>query len=421
MKHQVIVTLILFFALMGTAAAANATSTAELAISNVQVSPGVLMLGDTGTITVGLTNTGSNDVGIHTVQLLSGDIDVVNQNQYNSAIVLGPGNTMNFTFTIKADEPDGIYYPRFYVDITSFGAGLGSSFGYHIPVHIESTGISASVINVPDTFAAGQKKQVTLSVGNPRDTAVSGVVVVPSGDGIRTTQSSVFIGQLQPNQYYSNVTFSVTPTKETNLTFTVNYRNGINPHTTAVTLPVTFGQDKLQAQPILNDIVVTNAGDSYTVTGDATNAGLNQAYNVIVTAGFPATPVNPNPKYDVGSLQADDFASFEITFTVNAQVQTVPLIVQYKDSDGNVYTETFDISLSSRTLSQSSGQGQGSAQAGSSRGAGPFGGFGGGLGKVPFVPIIAGIIIIIAGIIAWRRGILAQLYAKLQERIRRNR
>ena len=50
------------------------------------------------------------------------------------------------------------------------------------------------------------------------------------------------------------------------------------------------------------------------MTGDVYNAGLEVANSVLLTTGG-GQPVNPYRNYVVGSLQPDDFSSFELTFT----------------------------------------------------------------------------------------------------------
>ena len=64
------------------------------------------------------------------------------------------------------------------------------------------------------------------------------------------------------------------------------------------------------------------------------NAGLEVANSVVISVGEGAEPVNPYREYVVGSLQPDDFSSFEITFLAENTTE-VQVLVNYRDVDGN--------------------------------------------------------------------------------------
>ena len=111
-------------------------------------------------------------------------------------------------------------------------------------------------------------------------------------------------------------------------------------------LPIQFNNDKTQADPVISNIVSASDGGDIRITGDVTNSGLQDAKSVTVAAGNPAIPVDPFKVYAVGLLKPDDFSSFELTVSPDSP-DKVPIIVSYKDQDGNVYTRSIaaDISL----------------------------------------------------------------------------
>ena len=102
----------------------------------------------------------------------------------------------------------------------------------------------------------------------------------------------------------------------------------------------TLGDNKMGAQMVVNNIESSSSGSTVTLKGDVTNNGLTDARSVLVTVGSPATPVNPNPVYAIGNLAPDDFSSFEVTYTQKTP-GTVPIVVKYKDADGNTFTQRF--------------------------------------------------------------------------------
>jgi hypothetical protein len=323
---------------------------ADVTVTSYQIDPPVLMKGDTGTITVDVQNTGDVGVPIARARLYMDGIAVLSD-PYPSVGDIGAGNSKQFTFSIRADAPEGTYYPKFVLEFRDDG-----SLRYPIPVQVEDTPLQVAVAQKPNAFGDGREADIVLRVGNPRPNAASGVQVVPQGAGFSVTPTSAFIGTLNPDQS-ATVSFNLTPSTETNVTFQVLWRNGINTHTADLTLPIVFGEDRRQANPIISNIEVEQSGSTYRATGDISNAGLETARSVIVTAGSPAIPTDPFRVYVVGTLDPDDFSSFEVTFQVAPGTTGVPLIVEYRDDDGNLYSTTTPISIQNQTAGQESGSG----------------------------------------------------------------
>jgi hypothetical protein len=389
----------------------TATSNAgeEIAVSSITITPEILMSDDTATIVVKVTNNGGESVGINRAELYSSDLEVLNYQTYDKVGNLGPDISMDFTFTVRADAGDGVYFPTFYLDFQDAG-----SMRYPIPVQIENTDIRFSVIDAPDTYAKGDTNEVTLAVFNPRDNAVNGVSVTVSGNGVTSKQTAIFLGTLDVDET-QNVTFEVTPEQSTDLTFTVSYRNGMNTHTSTLVVPMTVGARSTQAELVVNSIELTSSGGTYTVEGDVTNAGLEDAKSIVVTVGSPATAVDPTKVYVIGSLEPDDFSTFEVTFTAQGSA-TIPLTITYKDEDGNSFQTSEQISLGQTGSSGSTA----AAASGNQQMTGPgqrgmFGMSGGGLGSIPIVPIIVVIGAGIALVVLWRKGVLGKVRARLRK------
>jgi hypothetical protein len=298
-----------------------------------------------------------------------------------------------------------LYQPRFYLDFQ--GAGSLSSY---IPLQIDNSGLQVSVASVPDYFATGRDDQVTLRVGNPRDDNLTGITITPSGEGIRTIQSNYFVGDLGPGES-TQMVFDVIPSQATDLTFHTTYRNGINVHTTDTVVPILIDNTRRSADLVINDVKITPSGGSYQLDGDITNGGLDDAKSVVVSVQTPATPVDPYPSYVIGTLAVDDFSSFTVTFTAQA-LTSVPILVQWKDSDGNSYRNTVDINLRTATAETGSSSGTSTLARGGG-GGGPLGFFGGNRGlSIPFIPILIIIVIAVILVVAWRKGIFARIRGK---------
>jgi uncharacterized repeat protein (TIGR01451 family) len=408
MKIHVYLILLILVAISGSAVSAQTTSdtTSQVVVSKITVDPSVMMVGDKGTITVTVSNTGTGAVPIARATLYTDGIVLLNTGTYDALINLGPGNSRDFTFQVQATGTGGLYQPRFYLDFQ--GAGSMSSY---IPLQIDNTGLQVSVASVPDFFATGRSDQVTLRVGNPRDDNLTSITITPSGEGIRTIQSNYFVGDIGPGGS-TQVVFDVIPSQPTTLTFHTSYRNGINIHSTDTEVPVQIDNSRRSADLVINNVKLTPSGGSYQLDGDITNGGLDDAKSVVVSVQSPATPVDPYPSYVVGSLAVDDFSSFTLTFTAQA-LTSVPILVQWKDSDGNSYQDTININLRTATLSGSTGSTSSQASGAARGGGGAFGIFGGGRGvQLPITEIIIVIAVAVIGIVAWRKGLFARLLGR---------
>jgi hypothetical protein len=405
--HAFLILLILIGAFGGGASAQGTSSTAfsQVVVTKTVINPGVFMTGDIGTITVTIQNTGTEAVPIARATLFTDGVVLLNMGAFDQLITLGPGNSRDFTFSVQATGTGGLYQPKFYLDFQ----GSGSMTSY-IPLQIDNTGLQVSVDSVPDYFGTGREDQITLRVGNPRDNNLTGITITPSGEGVRTIQSNYFVGDLGPGKS-TQVTFDVIPSQPTTLTFNTSYRNGINVHATDTPVSITIDNSRRSADLVINNVKLTPSGGSYELDGDITNGGLDDAKSVVVTVTSPAQPVDPYPSYVIGTLAVDDFSSFSVTFTAPA-LTTVPVLVQWKDSDGNSYQDVVDLNL--RTAAVSGSTGSTSSQVRTAGGGGIGGFFGGGRGgfAIPFIPIIIIVVIAIALVIAWRKGIFARILGK---------
>lgn len=309
--------------------AESEAAAAQVTVTDVELDPQVFIGGDTGTISVEITNNGEQGVSIRRATLYDQDI-VLLSNPYDTATNIGGRNSLKFIFTVTADVPEGIYYPTFSLDFRDAGY-----LRYPVKLQVQNDPLEISILDKPDTFSAGKKDQVEILVGNPRDNQVNGVIVSMKGEGVSVTPSSYFIGNLNPDES-QKVEFSLTPEESTTISVVVEYKNGINSHSESRTLLLELGESKKQADPILSNIEAIYEGGIYTISGDVTNAGLEAANSVVITVGDGGEPQDPYRQYVVGSLQPDDFSSFEITFSAH-DTDSIQILTSYKDSDGNLF------------------------------------------------------------------------------------
>jgi hypothetical protein len=317
----------------------------RLVVSEYRLDPAVLMKGDVGVLTIRLTNSGTDPATINSARLNGVEIQV-KQNPYTDVLPLGPGDSLTFTYTVRTEAPDGIYYVKFTVDYRE-----GGMLRYSIPVEVDSTPLRILVVESPDPPTQGAKGTYRVVVGNPRPNDASAVTVIPEGEGFVVTPSSTFIGTLEPDAQFA-IPFTVVPLRQSFIRFRVDYKNGINAHTATVTLPLDPSENLFQPDLALTNIRVT-AGPGYLrIAGNVTNIGLEAAKAVTLTTGGDATPADPFRVFTAGEIEPDSSRQFEVTFRASSSVSQVPVLLSYKDADGTTYTDSMDVEYNRETLAE---------------------------------------------------------------------
>ncbi len=170
----------------------QAEAAGQVTVTNVSLDPEVFFEDDIGIVTVEITNNGGENVAIRRATLYGGDVTILSQS-YDTTTVIGAGNRMKFSFTIKADVPPGIYYPLFSLDFQYAGY-----LRYPIQIRVDNQPLTISVLDKPDVFGEGRKNQVDILVGNPRDNPVSGTIVHFQGESLDPTPLKLLYRQSEP-------------------------------------------------------------------------------------------------------------------------------------------------------------------------------------------------------------------------------
>ncbi|MDD1657453.1 MAG: hypothetical protein LUQ41_03225 [Methanomicrobiales archaeon] len=317
----------------------------RLVVSEYRLDPAVLMKDDVGVLTIRLTNSGTDPATLNSARLNGVEIQV-KQNPYTDVLPIGPGDSLSFTYTVRTEASDGLYYVKFSVDYRE-----GSTLRYSIPVEVDSTPLRILVVETPDPLAQGSKGTYRVVVGNPRPNDATAVTVIPEGEGFLVTPSSSFIGTLEPDAQFP-LPFTVVPLRQSFIRFRVNYKNGINTHTATVTLPLDPSENRFQPDLALTNIRVT-AGPGYLrIAGNVTNIGLEAARAITLTTGGDATPADPFRVFTAGVIEPDRSSPFEVTFRSPSSVSQVPVLLSYKDAEGTTYTDSMDVEFNRETLAE---------------------------------------------------------------------
>jgi len=343
--------LFIFIALAGLIAAVGAATSVVSAtnprdaaalvyVSGYDLNPEVFYPGESGTLTVHVTNAANTSVAISQPDLVDPDIDVLNQGAFTATTSLGPGATTDFTFVIRADGPDGTYLPLFTVSPNTWAA---SAIHAQIKLKVDSTDVRVSVSNKPDTFSLEKTDAVNVSIVNSRLGDISDVLIVASSAGSDISPSEEYVKSV-PAGSSVKVPFGITPHRQSEVTFNVSFRNGDNVHTTSVVLPLNLEEDKTAVIPVINNVKIVSSAGFYTMTGEIGNAGISNARGMILSVNEPATPVGSYQNYLAGPLDANDLTKFTLTFTTN-DLSAVPVQVTWKDEQGNTHASVTTLDL----------------------------------------------------------------------------
>ena len=184
------------------------------------VDPAYLMPGDEGTVTVTLNNAAKDysysvfvdnrtkevfDLSAQVLDAsLSGDSHIqVTSNSYYDVGLLGPGDTIDFTYSIKVSEdaPDSIRF----LDFVFIGGGDMYDVKWKIPVTVDSSGIK--LIN---SEVSSKSDFIVLDIANVRPNTVKAVTIVPVTNNVEFQPAQYFIGTMDSDEMFT-IQFDIQP------------------------------------------------------------------------------------------------------------------------------------------------------------------------------------------------------------------
>jgi hypothetical protein len=352
-------------------------------ISQYDLSPEILMPGDTAVLSLRITNGetvatqtstsvsgGETTTIVHTlgttidairiIPAQSGGRQIRATASYDDIGYLAAGASIEVNFKLVVDNnmSEGVYFPIVDIDV-----GSGTDVQYPLLVKVSNASVALLPTSVPSKISRGGTTDLTITAVNKRENTVTELIITPQGDNLEFVPQSYFLGPLAAETSKEAV-FSVKPigTGESTLTFDVRYKNGDNLHTNTLIVPLTV-IEALDVAPIITNFPLSiTKGGSSGISIEVYNAKTEQITGVLVTPICNATVV-PS-QYFIGSMDSDDVfsVSFEIyTDTVGYGTQSIGFIVSFKQ--GNDYYET---PLVSKSFSIVSGPGVSYEASGSS-------------------------------------------------------
>jgi hypothetical protein len=219
MKISRIIGCLLILIMIQVSAADSDITVRPSVMVDYSVDPAYLMPGDVGTVTITLNNAAKDysysvpvnnkteifDLSAQVIDAsLSGNSHIqVTSNSYYDVGLLGPGDTIDFTYSIKVSEDasDNIYF----LDFVFIGGGDMYDVKWKIPVTVDTSGIK--LIN---SEVGRNSDYIVLDIANVRPNTVKAVTIVPATDNVEFQPAQYFIGTMDSDEMFT-IQFDIEP------------------------------------------------------------------------------------------------------------------------------------------------------------------------------------------------------------------
>ncbi|XRO76345.1 COG1361 S-layer family protein [Methanocaldococcus sp. 10A] len=209
------------------------------------------------------------------------------------------------------------------------------------------------------TFNVFPNELVSININNP-------IITVGKIENLTISiknnyKDSLFIVQI--GKYFignNQKTVFIKKGETKNLTFQIKVdKEGI------ISIPVVIYFDKNQieknltiniigkADLVLSGIDVESSFNDVKITGDIDNIGTGKAKSVLISLEKTKNviPKKPYENYFVGTLNPDDYGSFELHCQINGTVNDIPVTITYRDENNNLITIHKTIKINKEVIS----------------------------------------------------------------------
>jgi len=287
-------------------------------ITDYTVNPPVLAPGGYGTITVVMKNTANSaslqesspsggslttrnvDISavIDSVELIGNGIRVID-GSFHQFGALGPGQSVNVTFSIQAPDTEGLYFPEVWVGING-----GKNVRYPVPVNVNTDQfiMKTPTIGVqkemPDSITPGDSIPVTLTLTNAGIIRVSDLVITMKTSSPSLGAKGANTMALLPLEGGANQTINLDFVTDRNIplglkkiTLGIDYRlpDGTAKHQDEVIEVPIEGRAELGFVSVDTSPRRVTADQPFDLTIRIENTGTGEAKQVAATVDLPMT------------------------------------------------------------------------------------------------------------------------------------
>ncbi len=351
-------------------------------VSSVNVTPTDPTVGETVTVEVTISNQERSNsiVDVSSIMLRTTS---EHYERVEDVGAIAPGGSLTVPITTSFDtagEKDLLAH----VSAASQSNGSETSHlrAYYRPITID---VEAPEIDAGIAASTNSSGETTVTLTNYGNVELTDAEIRTAVNGTQRDQRDTF--DITPNQSES-VTFDTANYDSDIVTLTGAYTARGERH--EVTRTVDLNQ-QVQGEIRLTSVEVTERGTTTSIDGEAANIGGTDVESVLVRVPDSDTvsPAGGSGEFFVGSVDASEFATFELSSSVSNGTDTLPIELTYiVDNERVTTTQTIDIS----TAGSSSPEPSQDQPAASSTDGGSSGSLG-----LPLIPLILGLFVVVGG------------------------
>ncbi len=366
-----LVALVLSVAFPAEAAAVEPT----VVISGYTVTPSVLAPGGYATISATLQNTAGSasvkestgiapsgevlntknvDIStvIDSVELMGNGVTVIDGN-YQHFGAIGPGQSVNVTFSIRAPDQEGLYFPEVWIGING-----GKSVRYPIPVNVNTdlyvmkTPTVVVGREMPNSINPGDSFPVILTFSNAGVIRISDLVVTSStstdslgSKGPNTLALDSLSGGENRTLQLEFITDRNIPLGLQKISLGIDYKlpDGTSRHQEEVIQVPVKGAAELHIASVTTEPKTITDGEAVTMIIRLENTGTDTAKSVFARI---ETPMDGSKEAFIGKIQPNNDAPAIFAITAEgAGEHTYTLVTSYADEWGP-HNESRSLTLS---------------------------------------------------------------------------
>ena len=342
------------------------------------------VVGESVTFNVTVTNQAGSDgvVDVSSVMLRTGQEHYERVEDVGS---LAPGGSLTVQMTTSFES---VGQKDLTAHVSAEQAAGGNLRAYYSPVTVDVQEVD---INGGLSTSTNESDETTVSFTNYGNVELSDVKIAAATDDEIRDRRDVF--DVAPDETNS-VAFDTSGYATDDVTFTATYTARGDQHETTRTVDL---DQEVSGEIRLTGIDLTRGGSVITIDGEAANVGGTDVESVLVR--IPDTdktsPASGSGEFFVGSVDASEFATFELTATVEGD--TVPIEIEYiTDNDRVTTTQTIDVSSTNVTSATEQNQPQATSAENGQNQTG-----------LPLIPIIIGLLVTVGlggtGLYLWNR------------------
>ena len=397
-RSSVVAGLLVVALLCGTLAGSVGPAAAQESTQHVQIDATVVgdtepIASETAVVEVTVSNLASStdSVDVDSIRVRDADtLDVVSRVDDVSSV--DPGGSLTVSVPTTFEEPgERLLSVVVYVQDDD-GTGVAR---YERPLYVD---VDAPTVRaqLDTTVPANQYGVTDVAVQNVGNTDWTDVTLTASANG--TVVDRVLLDDLTRATNRS-VALDTRAVAGAPMTVTLTYT--ANDDTYRTTESIDLGE----REAVLGAVRLTSVERARTaagvrIEGDAANVGGTDVSSVLVRIPNTSavTPTPPAADYFVGSIEASEFATFELTAETAGNVSRIPVEITYiAENERRTHTQLVDLDSSTTGAAGASG-----AQATDSAAA-TTDDSGGGVPAV-IIGVVIAVLVAALGVVRWRRG-----------------